>query len=212
MTSVADEQLDPAPGASDLREHTEHGRERKQQLVVAASELFAARGYAATRVSDICRRAGVTKSLFYWYFATKRDLFAELVHSMRIGLRRAQAAAMDPAASALDRIGTATEASVRFMAEHAEYFALIDVERREHDVADVLAEGADVYRDDVRQLIVEGQRAGDIVDGDPDLLTLGVLGAVSTFSAAYRSGRIAPTTTVEELAGFVERWVTSALS
>ena len=93
-----------APGTpSDDRRHTEHGRERKQQLVDAAAELFAANGYAATRIQDICRRAGVAKGLFYWYFPTKQELFAELVRSMRLRLRKAQAAAMDPDADPLTR-------------------------------------------------------------------------------------------------------------
>ena len=45
----------------------------------AAAELFADNGYAATRIQDICKRAGVAKGLFYWYFPTKQELFAELV-------------------------------------------------------------------------------------------------------------------------------------
>ena len=77
-----------APSRTDARidgdrQHTEHGRERKQQLIDAAAELFAANGYAATRIQDICRRAGVAKGLFYWYFPTKQELFAELVRTMR---------------------------------------------------------------------------------------------------------------------------------
>ena len=53
----------------------------------------------------------------------------ELVRTMRHALRRAQAAAMDPSADAVRRICQGTEASVRFMAEHQPYFALLDVER-----------------------------------------------------------------------------------
>ena len=40
----------------DERQHTEHGLERKQQLLEAAAELFAARGYSATRIADMKRR------------------------------------------------------------------------------------------------------------------------------------------------------------
>ena len=86
--------------ASDDRRHTEHGRERKQQLLDAAAELFTANGYAATRIEDICRRAGVAKGLFYWYFSTKQELFSELVRTMRRRLRRAQAILGDPRAAA----------------------------------------------------------------------------------------------------------------
>ncbi len=63
---------------AEARQHTEHGLERKQQLLDAAGELFAARGYSATRIADICQAAGVAKGLFYWYFPTKGELFAEL--------------------------------------------------------------------------------------------------------------------------------------
>ena len=77
------------------RQFTEQGRERKQQLIDAAMVLFAEGGYAATRISDICERAGVAKGLFYWYFPTKLYLFSELVRSMRQRLRRSQAAAME---------------------------------------------------------------------------------------------------------------------
>ena len=87
------------------RSHTRHGEERKQQLLDAAAVLFAQHGYASTRIADICREAGVAKGLFYWYFPTKAELFTELVRVMRRRLRRAQADAMDPEASALARIG-----------------------------------------------------------------------------------------------------------
>ena len=97
---------------------TAQGRERKQQLVDAAAELFAEHGYAKTRISDICARAGVAKGLFYWYFPTKLDLFAELVRTMRRRLRQAQAAAFRPDDDALERVVHGAEASVLFMAEH----------------------------------------------------------------------------------------------
>jgi AcrR family transcriptional regulator len=194
------------------REHTEHGRERKQELVDAAAALFAAKGYGATRVSDICCAAGVAKGLFYWYFPTKRDLFAELVRSMRLALRRAQAAAMADDAPPLQNIASGTAASVRFIADHATYFALLDAERREHEVADVLAEGAEVYLSDVRDLIIAGQATGEIIDADPHLLAVGVVGAVSSYTASYRSGRLDRDLPVDQLATFVSRWVTNALT
>jgi AcrR family transcriptional regulator len=199
------------PGTADERQHTEHGLERKQQLLDAAAELFAARGYSATRIADICHAAGVAKGLFYWYFPTKGALFAELVRSMRLRLRRAQGAAMDPSTDAVARIADGAEASVRFMADHAAYFALLDVERSDPAVAEVLAEGAGVYLDDVRRLVEVGQRAGTIADAPADLIAVGVLGAVSSFSNSYRNGRLGPDITVDDLARFVRRWVINAL-
>jgi AcrR family transcriptional regulator len=196
---------------ADERQHTEHGLERKQQLLDAAAELFADRGYSATRIADICQAAGVAKGLFYWYFPTKGALFAELVRTMRLRLRRAQGTAMDPTTDAVTRLADGAEASVRFMADHAAYFALLDVERSDPEVADVLAEGAGVYLDDVRRLVEEGQRAGAIADAPADLVAVGVLGTVSSFSNSYRNGRLGDDITVDDLADFVRRWVLNAL-
>ncbi len=190
------------------RQLTDQGRERKQQLVDAAMALFADRGYNATRISDICTSAGVAKGLFYWYFPTKLDLFSELVRSMRQRLRRAQAEAMtdsDP----ITRIGQGTAASVLFMADHATYFALVDVERADPAIADALRSSGHVYLADVTALVREAQAIGEIPDADPTLLALGVLGSVSSFSNAWRSGRIE--LSAHDLAEFVADWVVRAL-
>lgn len=194
----------------DRRRHTEQGNERKQQLLRAAQDLFTERGYDATRISDICTAAGVAKGLFYWYFPTKESLFAELVRTMRLQLRRAQAAAMQPDADALVRIRQGSQASVRFMAEHQHYFALLDVERTDPALAEVLKEGSDVYALDVRRLVVEAQAQGLVDDGDPTFYAVGVLGAVSSFTHALRMGRLEMS--VDELAHLVGDWVTRALT
>lgn len=210
MGWTVDVTADSAEGL-DERQHTEHGLERKQQLLDAAAELFADRGYSATRIADICQAAGVAKGLFYWYFPTKGELFAELVRTMRLRLRRAQGAAMDPRDDAVTRIADGAAASVRFMAEHAAYFALLDVERSDPEVAGVFDEGAGVYLDDVRRLVEDGQRAGVIADGPAGLVAIGVLGTVSSFSNSYRNGRLGCDITVAELAAFVRQWVVNAL-
>jgi hypothetical protein len=118
--------------------------------------------------------------------------------------------AMNPAADAVTRIRQGTEASVLFMAEHRSYFALLDVERADDQVASVLRDGSDVYAGDVVKLVREAQADGLVPDGDPRLYATGVLGAVSSFSHALRNGRL--DVEVEELAIFVGDWVVRALS
>lgn len=191
------------------RRHTEQGRERKRQLVEAAVVLFTERGYAATRISDICEAAGVAKGLFYWYFPTKRELFIELVRTMRRRLRQAQAASMDPSSDPLERIRQGAVASIGFIAQHASYFALVDVERSEPELAETLREGSDVYLRDVVELVREAQSTGRIPDTDPVLLAVGVVGAVASFGQAWRNGRI--DLPAEELAMFVGDWVIRGL-
>ena len=191
------------------RQHTEQGKERKQQLVEAAMELFAERGYAATRIADICDAAGVAKGLFYWYFPTKHDLFAELVRidapaaapgpGRRHGPRRRRPHPHPP--------GHRGERAVHGRARRR----TSPCSRSSAPIRDSptrCAKGATSTSDDVLAHVREAQRDGQIADADPALLALGVLGAVSSFTNAWRNGRI--DTAADELAAFVGDWVVSA--
>lgn len=193
------------------RQLTEQGQERRRQLLDAAAALFTERGYAQTRIADICDAAGVAKGLFYWYFDTKQALFADLVRSVRQQLRRAQAAAMDDRADPLTRIRQGAEASVRFMSEHTAFFAAVRDLGRDQAIAPVLAESTDIYLADVERLIGKAMADGLIPDDrDAHLLALGVLATVSAFAGYQRSGQV--TLGVDELAHFVGGWVLRAVA
>src|SRR5262245_33807376 len=55
--------------------------ERRDAILKAALEEFAASGFAATRLDDVARRAGVAKGTIYLYFRDKESLFQELVRA-----------------------------------------------------------------------------------------------------------------------------------
>src|SRR5262245_24216006 len=51
----------------------------RERLLEAAIELFAERGYAATGVDALCRRAGVAKTGLYWEFQNKVGLLSAVI-------------------------------------------------------------------------------------------------------------------------------------
>lgn len=53
--------------------------DRPDEIVAAALEVFAEKGFAAARLEDIAARAGVSKGAIYLYFATKEDIFRAVV-------------------------------------------------------------------------------------------------------------------------------------
>lgn len=55
--------------------------DRPQEITAAALEAFAEKGYSATRVTDVAKRAGVSKGLLYLYFRTKEELFKAVIKS-----------------------------------------------------------------------------------------------------------------------------------
>lgn len=54
---------------------------RPQELLAAALEQFVERGYAATRLEDVAKHAGVSKGTLYLYFTNKEELFKAVVRA-----------------------------------------------------------------------------------------------------------------------------------
>jgi AcrR family transcriptional regulator len=52
---------------------------RPQEILAAALTVFAERGYTATRLDDVARKAGVTKGTVYLYFPNKEELFKAVI-------------------------------------------------------------------------------------------------------------------------------------
>jgi AcrR family transcriptional regulator len=55
--------------------------ERRQRVIDVAVSEFASRGYSATNINDIARKAGISIGAMYSYFASKEDLFLAVVNS-----------------------------------------------------------------------------------------------------------------------------------
>lgn len=54
---------------------------RPGELLDAALDLFVEKGFAATRAEEVAQRAGVSKGTLFLYFASKEDLFKEVVRT-----------------------------------------------------------------------------------------------------------------------------------
>src|ERR1044071_8348520 len=56
--------------------------DRRDAILAAALDEFSSRGFEASRLDDVARRAGVAKGTIYLYFRDKESLFQELVRTM----------------------------------------------------------------------------------------------------------------------------------
>jgi AcrR family transcriptional regulator len=78
---------------------------RPGELAAAALDLFVERGFAATRLDDVAKRAGVSKGTLYLYFDSKEDLFKAVVREGYVGpLAAAEAALQSWEGSSADLI------------------------------------------------------------------------------------------------------------
>jgi AcrR family transcriptional regulator len=113
--------------------------ERRQAIIDAALDEFVARGFAATRLDDVAKRAGVAKGTIYLHFTDKEALFQELIRTALVPLI-GRLAAPPPAG------GSVRAALERF----AQTFAQEVVATRRGDI--------------VRLIIAEGTRFPAIAD------------------------------------------------
>jgi AcrR family transcriptional regulator len=129
--------------------------ERREAIIAAGLDEFIARGFAATRLDDVAKRAGVAKGTIYLHFEDKEALFQELVRTALVPL--------------INRLATPPVAggTARAMIENfAETFARDVVATRRGDILRLLiAEGArfpslaDFYYREVVSRGMAGMRA-----------------------------------------------------
>src|ERR1700737_3383021 len=60
--------------------------ERRQAIIDAALDEFVARGFTATRLEDVAKRAGVAKGTIYLHFRDKESMFEELIRTALVPL------------------------------------------------------------------------------------------------------------------------------
>jgi AcrR family transcriptional regulator len=140
---------------STASNRAERTAERRAAIVEAAFAEFVARGFTATRIDDIAKRAGVAKGTIYLHFKDKESMFEELVRTAIVPLVARLAAPPAPG-------GTVREAVERL----ADTFIREIVNTRRGDIIRlIVAEGprfpaiADFYYREVISRGLGGMRA-----------------------------------------------------
>jgi AcrR family transcriptional regulator len=64
----------------------ERTAERREAIIEAALDEFIARGFTATRIDDVAKRAGVAKGTIYLHFKDKESMFEELIRTALVPL------------------------------------------------------------------------------------------------------------------------------
>ena len=155
--------------------------DRPREICAAALEVFAEKGFAAAKLDEIARRAGVSKGTLYLYFKDKQDLFRAVV-------RDAIAPNVEAITSAVSSLEAPVADNVRmFLAGFAEREARLPVGA----VAKIVIgesrnfpELARVWHDEVASkaigalagFVERAQHRGEVRPGDPRLYAFSLIG------------------------------------
>ncbi len=70
--------------------------DRPREICAAALAVFAEKGFAAAKLDDIAKRAGVSKGTLYLYFTDKEQLFRAVVRDTVVPNVETLRTALDP--------------------------------------------------------------------------------------------------------------------
>ena len=199
-----DGELTGAGPTTDGGPVTDRGRRTRDRLVVAAREVFAERGFADTRMSDVAERAGVSHGTVYVYFDSKAALMAAVVEDLlaEIGdyLRGGEA---DEAA------GRIAEANLRYLRVYTEHARMLQVVE-EAAIAEVALDRAlsdfragHVARVEagIRRLQGEGRAAADLDPGVAAAALSAMVEGYARHAPGYAVDLVHPTLTALWLRG-----------
>jgi AcrR family transcriptional regulator len=155
---------------------------RRAQILKSATDVFAAKGFHQTRISDVIAAAGIARGTFYLYFKSKGELFLGLLKELLLRLRSSVVGVdTSPDAAPLDK--QLVDAVGRILQTAVDDRALATIVVREAVSLD--AEAREILNNfyiNVRQFIGEsisnGQRLGMIRELDENIAASCVLGLV----------------------------------
>jgi len=144
-------------------------------LIAAGAELFSARGFKGASVRDITGRAGANLAAVGYHFGSKRGLWLAVLESRLGPVREAMAEAAAGEEPALVRIERAVRSLFAYARQHPEMNGLmLHVLATAPPLPRPALETIQFNSATMRSLIEEGQREGQIREGDPQLLALSV--------------------------------------
>jgi AcrR family transcriptional regulator len=156
---------------------------RREQMLRAALEVIAERGYPETRITDVAAQAGISAALVIYYFKTRDQLLTEAIRFSEdawyaTGTQRM--AKISTAAGRLEEIVAMTclpEAAPDVPGSWVLWLDLWAQSARNPGVAAVRQKFDERWRETIRDVILAGQDSGEFgsVDADDFAITLSAM-------------------------------------
>lgn len=162
------------PTGANGRPLSHRGARTRRRLLEAAEQVFAELGYHDASIVKITEAAGVAQGTFYLYFASKREIFDELVRDLNARIRHAMSEGALPGRTRAEVEELGFRAFFRFTAEHPALYRII--RQAEFVSPEMLhyhyAKLAEGYVEGLRQAMA----AGEVAPADPEVLAYALMG------------------------------------
>jgi AcrR family transcriptional regulator len=162
--NVEDVAMTDAAGATSALGTADH---RREQMLRAALDVIADRGYADTRIADVAERTGISPALVIYYFKTKDQLLADAIRFAEDGWYaegQRRMSALPTAAARIEEIVAMTCLPEADTESHDSWLLWLDfwaLAARSPQVADLRQNADERWRDLIVSLVHSGQEAGE---------------------------------------------------
>lgn len=155
---------------------------RRAQIIECAIDAIADVGFARATLTEIARRAKVTKGVILYYFDGKDDLIRKVVESIYIVGSEYMVPLLEQQPTVRDTLRTYIESNIAYMGEKRTYMvAMVEIFSgfRDRDgVSKLDASGVDLAKEHLAEMLRSGQVSGEFRDFDPDAMAFAIRAAI----------------------------------
>jgi len=167
---------------------------RREEIILAAAQVFRERGFDAATLRDIAGALNTDRASLYYYIGSKEELLQEIVRDVLARDVRAAEAIKRSRASTADKIRTLIESMVTSYAENYPHIAVYmedlgRIARQETEWATDVIARTRRYESLVRSILDKGRRDGTLrADLPSELSSLALFGMINWMHRWYRPG------------------------
>ncbi len=181
-------------------------------ILKAATRLFAERGYANVSIRDVCREAGTTPPMIYYYFKDKKRLFEAAVNQ-KVSMREFIARLRTKSSAKGATRSTAAFIDVYLSSFPTEAFEpglyLIETAKLDHAVAARISEQLDEVHDVAESIVRRGVASGEFAKTDAKSAADCLLGMLN--NVVFQKFHFAKSRDLEKSKRFITQFFLRAL-
>ncbi|MEW6776306.1 MAG: TetR/AcrR family transcriptional regulator [Bdellovibrionota bacterium] len=138
----------------------ERGEKTLSEILKAAEEIFAAKGFAAARLEDVAERVGIRRASLVYYFRDKRALYDAVLASVFGDLLEKSRAAFEAPGILSDRIEAMTRIFIDYVAVRPSLLRLLlrEVADASPSVGGNVLKNVTPFFEMVHKAIIEGSK------------------------------------------------------
>lgn len=149
----------------------------KRKIFETSMKLFAEKGYDATSIEEITATVGVAKGTLYYHFSSKEEIFNFLVEEGVKLLKNSISIKTANLESSIDKLRAIVLIQIKVLVKYESFMTIILSQIWGSDPRSKMCRAyVFEYIQMIEEIVKEGIKKGEIVEGDPNVIASGIFG------------------------------------